>query len=934
MAIVISAGALLVVTPNVTKLGISASAQSAFVDEVPSQTFVVTTTSDGTGAGTLRTAITSANANPGLDTITFNISGSGQQNLPITSALPVITDPVVIDGTTQPGYAGVPLIRLTPGASGIASLINITGGGSTVKALSFASFSGITTNNGVIVLASNNNTVAACHSGTGSGNTQVYITGANNLVGGSTAADRNFFYGNTSSRENIIIRGNSASGNRVTGNVFGTTPAGVRQTNSGKNILIEDAPNNVIGGNAGSGFEAPGAPCSGECNLLSGTDNDAVAIFGTGATGNLVTGNFIGMLADGLNVNRNANYGVHIQNAANNTVGPNNLISANTFGQVFVEGTGGSNVIIGNYIGLKVNGTEAVTGTFNVPAFGIQLNSNGNRVGGVTAGERNIVSGSNRGIIINGASNLVQGNFIGTDVTGSFALTTQLDGVLINGANNTIGGTAGTTPRGACTGACNLISGNGRNGVNNGLVINGANATGNVVDGNMIGLSAAGSASLLNGDPQFGGRAILITGAGGNLIGRLPAGNAGNIVDVLNMPEVGETCIQDDVTGSYVVLSAASPKTVIDSRDCRTGGGAQSEQVTERSFFENGITGHRFIGKFVGVTVEDITGRGSAGFNSGPGGPHTVIKDSNINDNPLPCRCPQSAEQAVNGQIELAAQAANSPNTVARNLLNKVWLDGLMNSSNIPQKPIWESDEGLAYFLANHVDAYGNPAFTMPSIDRLRRNTMRTTLDNKFISNGNVPALQFLVTVLPTGEANISGTLSGTANTTYRIELSRIKYFGTTPTSIIQSDPIGVEFDTATNGNGTAAINQTFGGADGALIRESGYIAAIVTVYTSQGVPGGSSEMSTPIATPGVSIAGRVITPGGTGLRNATVTITDADTGARNTATTSTFGYFSFDDMRTDRSYTLGVSSRRYRFAPQQIYAFDAITDISFVGQE
>ena len=71
-----------------------------------SVTFTVINTNDS-GPGSLRQAILGANANSGLDTIVFSI-GSGPQTIAPLSALPTITDPVVIDGTTQPGYAGTP----------------------------------------------------------------------------------------------------------------------------------------------------------------------------------------------------------------------------------------------------------------------------------------------------------------------------------------------------------------------------------------------------------------------------------------------------------------------------------------------------------------------------------------------------------------------------------------------------------------------------------------------------------------------------------------------------------------------------------------------------------------------------------------------------------------------------------------------------------
>ena len=69
-------------------------------------TFTVTNTNDF-GPGSLREAILETNSNAGLDTIVFAI-GSGPQTIAPLSPLPTITDPVIIDGTTQPGYPGTP----------------------------------------------------------------------------------------------------------------------------------------------------------------------------------------------------------------------------------------------------------------------------------------------------------------------------------------------------------------------------------------------------------------------------------------------------------------------------------------------------------------------------------------------------------------------------------------------------------------------------------------------------------------------------------------------------------------------------------------------------------------------------------------------------------------------------------------------------------
>src|SRR5438067_806577 len=74
-------------------------------------TFTVTTTGDA-GAGSLRQAILDANANAGADIIDFNIPPAGSKTIAPASVLPTITDPLTIDGTTQPGFASAPIIEI------------------------------------------------------------------------------------------------------------------------------------------------------------------------------------------------------------------------------------------------------------------------------------------------------------------------------------------------------------------------------------------------------------------------------------------------------------------------------------------------------------------------------------------------------------------------------------------------------------------------------------------------------------------------------------------------------------------------------------------------------------------------------------------------------------------------------------------------------
>src|SRR5262249_31487706 len=103
----------------------------------------VTNTNDS-GPGSLRQAIDDANSDPGLTTITFDIPGAGVHKINLQSGLPLITTPVDIDGTSQPGYTGTPLIQIdggspsvTPGTSGLI----LNAGNSTIRGLSITRFS-------------------------------------------------------------------------------------------------------------------------------------------------------------------------------------------------------------------------------------------------------------------------------------------------------------------------------------------------------------------------------------------------------------------------------------------------------------------------------------------------------------------------------------------------------------------------------------------------------------------------------------------------------------------------------------------------------------------------------------------------------------------------------------------------------------------------
>lgn len=407
------------------------------------------------GFCSLREAITAANTNTssgvlpgecaagmvGLDSIVFAVGGGTPTINVMGSPLPTIIEPVVIDGNTG-GSLRVAL--LNGGAGYFADGLTITAGGSTIRGLVIYGVGG----SGIVLRTNGGNVIENCHIGVVGSITMFGVlidNSPNNIIGGATADKRNVI---TENGLGVLIRGSSATGNKVIGNYLGTDVTGTLDFGSSGGVFINNAPNNIIGGTT-----------SGERNLISGSNSEGVTIFGTGATGNKVIGNYIGTDVTGLKYLGNNFGGVRIQEAPNNiiggtTAGERNIISGNYEGVELIGDGATGNRIIGNYIGTDVTGTTKLRNNGNGVVISFAPN---NIIGGTTPGERNLISGNDVcGVSIIGSGstgNSVTGNFIGTDVNGLANLGNQLCGVGIDSAsNNIIGGTTANER--------NLISGN------------------------------------------------------------------------------------------------------------------------------------------------------------------------------------------------------------------------------------------------------------------------------------------------------------------------------------------------------------------------------------------------------------------------------------------------------------------------------------------
>jgi Carbohydrate binding domain/SdrD B-like domain/Bacterial Ig domain len=278
-------------------------------------TFTVTNINDS-GAGSFRQAITSANSNAGADIIAFNIAGGGVKTISPTSALPTITEAVNINATSQPGYAGAPLIELDGTNAGVGTTcFTISGGNTIIKGFVINRFTG----NGISVTTNGGNTIAGNYIGTNSAGTatlgaineSIQIRSANNTVGGASTNDRNIIAGGT---EGIRIYGATATGNTIVNNCIGTGVNGTEvlgNTDDGIDIGTSAA-NNTIGGTT-----------SNLSNKICNNTGDGIEFRSDAGTGNVILGNAIySNGGNGIDFNQD---GVTANDVNDGDTGPNAL---------------------------------------------------------------------------------------------------------------------------------------------------------------------------------------------------------------------------------------------------------------------------------------------------------------------------------------------------------------------------------------------------------------------------------------------------------------------------------------------------------------------------------------------------------------------------------------------------------------------------------
>ncbi len=380
-----------------------------------------------------------------------------------------------------------------------------------------------------------------------------------NTVGGTTSAARNIISAN--GRFGVLVTNNSAGStpteeNLVQGNFIGTDINGTADLgNADTGVVVSASNNNTVGGTV-----------AGATNVISGNSGGGVYVGtfdGVVANGNSVLGNLIGTDATGAVAMGNDSSGIHMLGALNTTIGgtelgARNVIAANTFYGIHMQFSANDNTVQGNFIGTNSAGTAALGNVGS--GIGIDNDSNNNLIGGPGSGPNaspvgssiqppgNLISGNTEdGILIYTGSpqNVIQGNYIGTDATGSSAVP-NVRGVFswFEGCF-TLGG---TNP-----GEGNLISGNSSYGVFPGDPNDGC-----VIQGNYIGLDAAGTAALGNGADG-----IILKGAnhlvGGTVAGarNVISGNTNNGIMLIDAVSMNST-----ISGNYIGTNAAGTAAV------------------------------------------------------------------------------------------------------------------------------------------------------------------------------------------------------------------------------------------------------------------------------------------------------------------------------------------------------------------------------------
>ena len=341
-------------------------------------TFTVLNTNDS-GAGSLRAAITAANAAPGHDEIEFDLDN---KTISLSSPLPPITDPVDIHGISL--QSGNVILDGTSAGNADGLALGIGSGGSTIEDLEIRAFSKVIGDSVAIRVESGQNHLE--------GNllhdvdVGVLVTGASatgNVIGGdSSLGDGNTVW--TYRFEGVRLEG-AGTGNRLSGNTVGVPQGGVT------GVRVVDTPGTAISAltvdNPPSNpahVPGPGELFSidfdlGNVIVDSGEFGEGVRVEGATSTGTVIAGNFIGTDRSAVPPNLgNGGNGIEVAGAANTQVGPGNKVWFNDENGVLVSNASGNRIVANS---INTNGGSGISlstanGDLAAPDLGFATTTN------------------------------------------------------------------------------------------------------------------------------------------------------------------------------------------------------------------------------------------------------------------------------------------------------------------------------------------------------------------------------------------------------------------------------------------------------------------------------------------------------------------------------------------------------------------------------
>jgi hypothetical protein len=378
-------------------------------------------------------AVTGTPLLPGLDVVAFAIPGPGPHTISLTSVLPDVVDTIKIDGTTQAGFAGNPVVEISGSAVVAANTtgLRLLAPRSVIIGLAVGGFTG----NGILAGA-DEVVVSRCHAGVGPSGTTANANGGSGIVvqgGLACFVDRCVASGNAVA--GIEVAGPGTGDTKVTGCKLGTNAAGTAGLANGTGLLA----------GVDSGLVYVGGPAAAERCVVSGnTSHGVLAQSGSFA---IVAGSHVGVDATGAAALSNGGDGINAQ-AGSCRIERGNVISAN--GQAGLRLTSATQqslqtLIRGSKFGVSADG-RAVLGNAGP---GIAVVNSTSRIGSTLAQDANVIAGNGGGGLLMVGSpfrSVIQGNFIGTNAFGD-ALGQPGDGIRLDGASYVAIGDGGAAAR-------------------------------------------------------------------------------------------------------------------------------------------------------------------------------------------------------------------------------------------------------------------------------------------------------------------------------------------------------------------------------------------------------------------------------------------------------------------------------------------------------